>query len=146
AAVRTSGWALRVCDAEPPEGPWFGRAPRRDGRTAVEGCVPLERRRRDVRVRIESPDIRRDRRVRHRHALAADRATELIDGDHRRRRQLARLYDRLHPSRTSRAGRRLRRRERRLRDGAWKHSANDGWRRALERDQDAGNRVASTAY
>src|SRR5437868_11320796 len=71
--------------------------------------------------------------------MARDRPSGWLEANGRRRRELATLPGGLFASRADRAGCHLRRCERRLRDGARRHSANDGWRRALDHDQDSGD-------
>src|SRR5439155_20829395 len=83
-------------------------------------------------------------RARHRDPLAPDGSRRLVAGNDRRRRDLARVHERLHSSRADRARDRVRRRECRLRDGPWRGAAHDRWRRPLDHDQNAGD-VASLA-
>src|SRR5438552_13136201 len=106
--------------------------------------IPLGRRRRDVAVRRGRANHGERCRARHRDPLGPDRSRRLVAGNDRRRRDLARVHERLHPSRADRARDRVRRRECRLRHGPWRGAAHDRRRRPLDHDQDAGD-VASLA-
>lgn len=119
----------------------FGRRCR--WRTTDEIRPPVDRRRRHVYVRVDRADRRGISRLRDRGALVSDRDTQRIAANRRRGRELATVSDRLQPGSAYRTRRRLRRRERGLRDGARRYTANDGRRRALDHDQDAGDRVAA---
>src|SRR6266480_891829 len=151
-SLETAAGSARIYYAERRSRPQAGPAaslridrPRRrcragPGERTVDAIrLPVNRQRRDVYVRVNCADRRRIYRLCHGGPLAGDRASGRLEANGRRRRELATLSDGLFTSRADRAGCHLRRCTGWVRDGARRYSENDGWRRALDHDQDAGD-------